>query len=42
MTECKFDMGTLLKKRVSVVASTLRSRPLSYKAELTKEVCMFN
>jgi tumor protein p53-inducible protein 3 len=41
VTECKFDMGTLLKKRVSVVASTLRSRPLSYKAELTKEVYSF-
>lgn len=38
VTECGFDMGTILRKRVSLVASTLRSRSLSYKAELCREV----
>ena len=38
MTEKPLNMGILLKKRVSLICSTLRSRSLDYKHRLTQEV----
>ena len=38
MTEKPLNLGVLLKKRVSVVCSTLRSRSLDYKHRLIQEV----
>ena len=39
MTEGPLNLAPLLKKRVSLVCSTLRSRSLQYKETLTTEVC---
>ena len=38
VTENPLDMGVLLRKRVSLVCSTLRSRSLHYKHRLVQEV----
>ena len=38
MTEKPLNMGILLKKRVSIICSTLRSRSLEYKHRLIQEV----
>jgi len=38
LTNVPLDMSVLLRKRVSIVPSTLRSRSLDYKHQLTKEV----
>lgn len=38
LTSTPLDMKTLLRKRVSIVPSTLRSRSLDYKHQLAKEV----
>ena len=41
MTENPLNMGVLLRKRVSLVCSTLRSRSLQYKHRLVQEVSTF-
>ena len=38
ITDNPLDMGILLRKRISIIPSTLRSRSLKYKHQLTKEV----
>lgn len=38
LTNNPLNMGTLLRKRVSIISSTLRSRSLDYKQQLTREV----
>lgn len=38
LTNAPLDMSILLRKRVSIIPSTLRSRSLDYKHQLTKEV----
>lgn len=38
MTEAPANLGILLRKRLTVKGSTLRSRSLDYKAQLTREV----
>jgi len=35
------DLSPILRKRLKVEGSTLRSRTVDYKAELTKEFCNF-
>ena len=35
----ELDLGTLLRKRVTLVGTVLRTRSLSEKVELTKEFC---
>ena len=37
----EFDLRTILTKRLSVIGSTLRSRPLDYQIKLTKEFSNF-
>ena len=39
MTEAPVNLGIFLRKRLTVKGSTLRARPLDYKAKLTQEVC---
>lgn len=38
LTDAPLNMATLLRKRVSILPSTLRSRPLEYKRQLTQEL----
>eukprot|EP00118_Oscarella_pearsei_P012143 m.86787 g.86787 ORF g.86787 m.86787 type:complete len:179 (+) comp36512_c1_seq7:980-1516(+) len=38
LTESGLNMGALMRKRVTLVASTLRSRSLDYKRRLTAEI----
>ena len=38
ITDNPLDMGILLRKRISIIPSTLRNRSLKYKHQLTKEV----
>ena len=38
VTENPLNMGTLLRKRISIIPSTLRSRSLEYKRQLTQDV----
>ena len=42
MTENPLNMGVLLKKRVTLVCSTLRSRSLEYKHKLVQEVSVIS
>ena len=37
-TQSTFDAGTVLRRRLTVTGSTLRPRPLAYKAELAREL----
>ena len=38
ITDNPLDMGILLRKRISIIPSTLRSRSLDYKHQLTKAI----
>lgn len=37
--EARFDIMTLMRKRVSITGSTLRARPVPFKAEIAQQLC---